>query len=150
MSDLLAAFGIDWRLLGINLVNFGLLLTALWYFLYAPITKMLESRRQKVANGVRDAERAAHQLAKIEESRKEMLAKAGKEGDAIIANARCAAIEKERVILENGELAATLIVRDAEAEAKELKAQAELQVKKEAAKLIVLGMEKLALDKTHA
>ena len=47
MGQVLAAFGIDWRLLLINSINFGLLLLALWYFLYGPLMKMLEEAPQK-------------------------------------------------------------------------------------------------------
>src|SRR3989344_5833992 len=62
MSQVLSVFGIDWRLLLINAVNFGLVLLALWYFLYAPVLKMLEERRKKVSDGVRDAESAKREL----------------------------------------------------------------------------------------
>jgi len=142
MSAVFAAFGIDWRLLVINLINFGLLLTALRYFLYGPITKILEERRQKVAKGVEDAEAAAHTLAEIETSRKEVLAHAGKEADGIVAEARAAAMVKEREILEHGETVANTMVKDAEAQAGELKARAIEESKQEVAKLIVLGMQK--------
>ncbi|HEY5383337.1 MAG TPA: F0F1 ATP synthase subunit B, partial [Candidatus Paceibacterota bacterium] len=79
MGQVFAAFGIDWRLLLIDSINFGLLLLALWYFLYAPLTKMLEVRRQKVAGGVLDAEAAEAKLREIEEATGGILAKAGTE-----------------------------------------------------------------------
>ena len=49
MAQVLSTFGIDWRLLIVNAVNFALVLLALWYFLYAPVMRMLESRRERVA-----------------------------------------------------------------------------------------------------
>ena len=142
MGAILTTFGIDWRLLLINAVNFAVLMGALWYFLYGPVTKMLEERRQKVAKGVEDAEAAAHTLAEIETSRKEVLAHAGKEADGIMAEARAAALAKEREILEHGETVANTMVKDAEAQAGELKARAIEESKQEVAKLIVLGMQK--------
>ena len=84
MSAVFAAFGIDWRLLLIDSINFGILLWALWYFLYAPLTAMLEARRQKVIQGVHDADAAATKLAEIEGEAGHMLAKAGAEADDVL------------------------------------------------------------------
>lgn len=147
MSDLFAAFGIDWRLLLVNGINFGLLLFGLWYFLYGPIVKMLEDRRQKLADGVRDAEVAAHELQKIEESRTTLLAEAGKEAEALVSRARAAGAEKQRALIESGEASATALLTDAQIQAAQLKHDAITESKQEVAKLVVLGMERLALEK---
>ncbi len=144
MSDLFAAFGIDWRLLLVNGINFGLLLLGLWYFLYKPLTQMLESRRQKMAQGVRDAEAAAHQLQKIESERADLLAQAGKEADEVVSKARALGAEKQRALTEAGEANAAALLTQAEAQAQQLKVEAIEQSKQEVAKLIVLGMERVA------
>lgn len=143
MEQILSTFGIDWHLLVINMVNFGLLLLVLWYFLYAPVMRMLEERREKVSQGVRDAQIAGERLAEVEHSRRETLAAAGKEADSIIASARAAGSAKERELVEKGEATVATILRDAEAQAKELKDRSIEESKQEVAKLIVLGMEKL-------
>src|SRR3989344_1671421 len=123
MEQILTTFGIDWHLLLINAVNFGLLLAALWYFLYGPVMKMLEERRQRVVQGVRDAETATHRLSEIERSRAEVLARAGKEADSVLSTARTAGAAKERELLQKGEAAAAVVLRDAAAEAAEMKAR---------------------------
>lgn len=147
MQQILSTFGVDWHLLLINAVNFGLLMAALWYFLYAPVTRMLEERRQKVAQGVKDAEASTRMREEIAASRSATLAEAGKEADAIVASARAAGAAKEREIVEKGEAAAATLVRDAQAQAVELKSQAIEESKQEVAKLIVLGMEKAMQNK---
>ena len=86
--QILATFGIDWRLLLINAINFGLLLLGLWYFLYDPLMRMLDLRREKVAQGVRDAQAAEKKLKEIEQSRAEMLAKVGRKADTILSHAK--------------------------------------------------------------
>lgn len=143
MSAILSTFGIDWRLLLINAVNFGLLLVALWYFLYAPVMKMLEERREKIAQGVRDAQAAAKELSQTQAARSVVLADAGKEADDVVAAARALGTAKEKELLAKGEAAAATLLRDAEAQAAELKARAIAESKQEIAKLIVLGMEKI-------
>jgi F-type H+-transporting ATPase subunit b len=143
MSQVFAAFGIDWRLLGIDIVNFGLLLLALWYFLYGPLMRMLEVRRQKVAEGVRDADAARRALDEIERSRGALLAKARQEADSVLSSASAAAAQKGRDMLAQAEDAAANVLRDAHAQSMELKRRTLAESKEEVAKLIVLGMEKL-------
>lgn len=147
MGQVFVAFGIDWRLLIINLINFGLLLIALWYFLYGPLTRMLEDRRQQIAKGVQDANDAAEKLKSIEDARASMLSDAGKEADQLLRDARTAASTKQKELIAQGEAAAASALKSAEAQAGELKQKAIEESKQEVAKLIVLGMEKLARQK---
>lgn len=149
MSELFSAFGIDGRLLLINCINFGLLLVVLWYFLYGPLTKMLEQRRAKIAQGVKDAHEAETKLKEIHEARSSMIADAGKEADILVAGARAAASAKARELLAAGESAAANLLKDAQTQAQEMKAQAIAESKQEVAKMIVLGMEKITLRQTQ-
>lgn len=142
MDAILTTFGVDWRLLTINAINFALVLGVLWYFLYTPIMRMLEERRTKVAQGVKDAEAAGVKLGEIEKSRTGVLAKAGTEADQIVSHAQKRATEKERELLSRAEASAASVIAEAEAEAKESKHRAVVESKEEVAKLIVLGMEK--------
>jgi F-type H+-transporting ATPase subunit b len=143
MSAVFAAFGIDWRLLLIDSINFGLLVLALWYFLYAPLMRVLEARRQKMAEGVHDAEQAAIKLREIEAAKSGILAEAGQEADEMLKKARKAAEEKERAMVAAAEAAAARTTTEAAAAAAELKVQAIEESKQEVAKLVVLGMEKM-------
>ena len=143
MGQVLTTFGVDWRLLLINAVNFGLLMYVLGYFVYGPLTKILEERRQKVAQGVKDAEASARKLSEIEASRSVILAKAGSEADEVLKQSRTAAQAKEKEIIAAGEAAAANTLREAAAQAEELKAEAIEESKKEVAKMVVLGVEKM-------
>ncbi|MDO8664818.1 MAG: hypothetical protein Q7K44_04745 [Candidatus Liptonbacteria bacterium] len=141
MEKILDVFGIDWRLLVINAINFGILLLALRYFLYRPIMDMLERRREKVAEGVKNAELAERELQETEAARAVVLAKAGKEADSLLAHGRERGLNKEKELIAAGETAAESLLKEAENQAKELKARAINESKEEVAKLIVLGME---------
>lgn len=143
MSELFSAFGIDWRLLVVNAINFGLLLFVLWYFLYERLIRVLEDRREKIAKGVQDAHEAEQKLKDIQDARAGMLAEAGKEADSLITSARASATSKQKEIITAGETAAANVIRGAEAQAAEMKQKAIAESKQEVAKLIVLGMEKV-------
>ncbi|HVV39232.1 MAG TPA: F0F1 ATP synthase subunit B [Candidatus Paceibacterota bacterium] len=147
MQAIFTTFGIDWKLLLIQGLNFGILLVGLWYFLYGPVMRMLEERRQKVMQGVADAQKAHEELAQIEHSRAAKLAEAGREADTIVSQARTAGSQKERELITQGESAAQRILTEAEAQAKELKVQAITESREEVAKMIVLGAEKVLNEK---
>ncbi len=142
MASVLGVFGIDWHLLVINLINFSILLGALTYFLYRPITKTLDTRREKVAQGVKDAEMAAQHLKDIEAAETERMTEAAATAEKLIADARAVALAKEHEIVARGETAATAMLSEAKLQAAELQREAITKSKEEVAKLIVLGMER--------
>ncbi len=147
MEQILTTFGIDWRLLLINAINFGLVLLVLWYFLYTPITRMLEERRKKVIQGVHDAQAAQDELAAIAHVRAQTLADTGKEADRILSRAQSAGLAKERELIVEAEGAAESVLTDAHKEAKALKAEAIEESKEAVARMIVLGVEKMLVQK---
>lgn len=147
MGAVLSTFGVDWRLLLINAINFGVLMVALWYFLYGPVMRALEERRMRIAKGVEDAQAAEVRLHEIEHSREEVLAKAGQEADRLVEEARAAGAAKERELRAQGEAAAQSAIKEAHAQAQDLKEKALEESKREVAKLIVLGIEKAQAGK---
>ena len=59
MEQLFETFGVNWKLLYIQGINFALLLTGLTYLLYRPLMRIIDERRDKIAEGVRTADAAA-------------------------------------------------------------------------------------------
>ncbi len=143
MQALLTTFGIDWRLLLVNAINFGILLFGLRYFLYKPLTEMLERRREAVLQSVHDATAAKERLAEVESSRAALLSAASKDADEVRTAARIAAERAHREAVSSAEVAAVAILKGAEAEGEEIKKKSLEESKQEVAKLIVLGMEKI-------
>lgn len=86
--DIFNQFGIQWTLLLAQAVNFLILLYILKRFLYKPVLKMLEERRNKIAQSLKDADEIEKQLAKTEEDRLKTLEKALDEGKGIINEAK--------------------------------------------------------------
>src|SRR3989344_5366875 len=131
MSELFDAFGIDWRLLVIQAVNFGLLLAALTYFLYKPILSIIDERQRKIAEGVRTAQAADQQLADAKLESDEIVGSAGREAEGMLAEARAAAALKE-----------------AEARGEETKRQALKESEGEIARAAMLAAEKILRKET--
>jgi F-type H+-transporting ATPase subunit b len=95
-------FGIQPVLLLAQVVNFLILLFILKKFLYSPVLKMLEERKAKIAQSLKDAEEIEKKLAKTEEDRQKELSKALEEAKQIINEAKESATQ---VIAEGHEKA---------------------------------------------
>lgn len=147
MSELFAAFGLDWKLLLIQGINFGVLLTALTYFLYRPVMKIIDERRSKIAEGVRAAEAAEQRLAAAKEEGDEIVGAGAREAESLVAAARVRADEKGSEIVSGAETKAESIVREAVARAEESQRRAMQESEKEIAKAALLAAEKILLAK---
>lgn len=143
MSELFAAFGVNWKLLIVQAVNFGLLLSLLTYFLYKPLLRIIDERREKVAEGVRVAERAAQTLAEAKSESDALVGGASREAEALVAAARSRADEKGSDIVKAAEERAERVLRDAEVHAEEAKRQAMQESSKEIARAAMLAAEKI-------
>jgi len=143
MQELFHAFGIDWRLLILQMINFGILVGALWFFLYKPVLAMLKKREEMVAKGVSDAEAAEKTRIQIEESKGEILKGAEAEAQEVVASAKQYGNEEKSKILKDAEERAAKVAQDAELRAKEVATKARKDSEKEIAKLSILAAEKV-------
>lgn len=148
MSELFAAFGIDWKLLLVQAVNFGVLLSVLTYFLYKPILRIIDERKEKVAEGVRTAEEATRKLADAETESKTLIGAAGRDAEQLVASARNRADEKGNEIVRAAEVKAESVLRDAEARAEEARRLALQESSKEIARAAMLAAEKILKEKS--
>lgn len=140
--EIFHAFGIDYRLLIIQIVNFGVLLLVLWKFLYTPLLKMMDERQAAIHKGVTDAQEAAEKLAQAEAEKKVLLTKAAHDAESMSERSRKEAADRERQAVLDAEAKAARIMKEAESKSEEMKKQALSQAEQEIAKLVVLGMEK--------
>lgn len=147
MSELFATFGVNWKLLLIQAINFGVLLSVLTYFLYKPVLKIIDERRQRIAEGVKKAEAATLRL---EEARKEgegIVGEAARNAEKIAAEARARASEQADEIVRNAESRAASTLKDAQAKAEEAKRQALKESEREIARAAILAAEKILREK---
>jgi F-type H+-transporting ATPase subunit b len=91
MQETLQTLGIYWPKLIAQMVNFGIVLFILWKFAYRPVLKLLEDRRQRVAEAMANAEKAKADLARAEGARQEILNQANVQATKLIEEARAAA-----------------------------------------------------------
>jgi F-type H+-transporting ATPase subunit b len=147
MEALIAAFGLDWKLLLIQGINFGVLLTGLTYFLYTPVMNLIDERRKMVAEGVRSAQEADRVLADSKKEGEGIVGTAAREAEALVAAARARADEKGLELVREAEHKAHAVIADATARAEEAKRQALMESEKEITRAAILAAEKILREK---
>jgi F-type H+-transporting ATPase subunit b len=143
MEQIIEAFGIDHRLIIIQIVNFAILAGALGYFLYTPILKLLRDREEKIAQGLKDAEAAAAAKTAADAEKQTVLAAAHKEAEAVNERAKVAADAKATEIVATAQDKAAELLKSAEAKGEAAKQAALKESENEIAKLAVLATEKM-------
>ena len=148
MDQLIQAFGIDVKLIVVQIINFVILTVVLTYFLYKPVLKVLADRRVQVEQGIKDAEAAAEAKATAEAEKQTILTQAHAEAESVNQRAKASADEQAGEITGAAEHKAAEIVRSAEQRAEELKDQSRKESEAEVAKLAVLAAEKILKEKS--
>jgi F-type H+-transporting ATPase subunit b len=137
MNETLQTLGITWPKLIAQFVNFSIVLFVLWRFAYRPIFAMLEARRQKIAEGLANAEKIKAKLERTEAERKRILAQAGDVANQMIEEARNAAGRVREVETQKAVAAAEQIVARAHEAATQDHVRMLAELKSEVGRLVV-------------
>jgi F-type H+-transporting ATPase subunit b len=99
--EIFNTFGLELPLFIFQAVNFLVIAAVLKIFAYKPIRKMLDDRKQRIAQSLQDAQNAKAALENAGEERKKILASAQADAGAVAALAKAGAEEtKEKLKLE--------------------------------------------------
>jgi F-type H+-transporting ATPase subunit b len=143
MSQLFATFGINGWLLLAQVVNFGILLAILWHFLYRPLLRVIDQRREKIAEGVRTAEAAARRLDEAKEEGDKLVGDAARQAEGLVASARTRADERAGEIVKEAQSRADGLMKEAQARADEEKRRMLSESEREIARAAMLAAEKI-------
>lgn len=150
MQELFSAFGVTWSLLIAQAVNFGIVLVALWYFLYTPVMLAISKRQALIAKSVEDARQAEELFARADDEAEDRVRAADTEAEKIVALARESANTEKSRLLKEAEARAVAVTKDAEARAAEAIAKARRESENDIARLAILAAEKvISRNTTH-
>ncbi len=143
MEEFIKNFGIDWKLLFAQVVNFSILLFLLKRFVYKPVLEILKKRKQKIEEGLQFAKDAEFEMKRTEELREEVLRGAQKNALGIVSEAEEVAQQRKEEILKE----ASLKTETAIAEAKKIIQQEKNKMKdslyKDTEELVREGIKKV-------
>jgi F-type H+-transporting ATPase subunit b len=114
MDAILQAFGVNWKLLVIQILNIGILLFLFHRYVYPPLFRIMEERQKKLEEGLRGAEEVKRERREISKEKDEILAGARREGDAIVKDIRSRMSSESADVIREAESRSQKIVADGE------------------------------------
>lgn len=130
-------FGVDWPHLIAQAISFGLVCAILYRFAYHRVLTVLEERRQRIAEGLANAQKIKAELAKTEAQRAEVLAQANAQATKLIEEARAAAARVQESETQKAIAAAEQIITKAREAALQDHARMLAELKREVGRLVV-------------
>src|SRR5271156_1892592 len=128
--------GLDWRILLAQTISFSIVFFVLWKYAYGPIFNMLQTRREKIAEALVNAEKIKGDVARTEAERQKILADAGDKANKLIDDARQAAARVREQETQKAVSAAEQIVIKAREAAVQERAQMLASLKREVGRLV--------------
>ena len=143
MSELIRHFGIDWKLLLAQAVNFLILLFILKRYAYKPVLEMLNKRRREIEKGLEFTRSAEEKLKHISIEREEKLQEAREEALMIISTAEESSKKRKDKILNETNKKVETIVADARRLIEEKQKKSGEEILREAEGLVRLGIARV-------
>jgi F-type H+-transporting ATPase subunit b len=137
VKDIADTFGVNWPLLTSQIISFSIVCIALYFFAYKRVLAMLEERRQRIAEGLANADNIKQELARTEEQRLEVIRQANGQATKLIEDARQAAARVQEKETQKAIAAAEQIIVKAREAAVADHARMLSELKREVGRLVV-------------
>lgn len=130
-------FGVDWQHLVSQIISFCLVAALLYFFAYKRILQVLEERRQRIAEGLANAEKIKAELARTEAARQDVLSQANAQANKLIEEARAAAARVQEQETQKAIAAAEQIIAKAREAAAQDHERMLAELRREVGRLVV-------------
>ena len=150
MGDLLTVFGIQWHHIVIQIVNFGIVVTALWFLLYRPILSFIAKRKEQIDTSMAVIDRAAHREREVKAMREQVTKEAYRTSESIIQKAKETSLSQHAAIMEEAERRRKESLEKQRAQLQRERERMLTDVERETAKIAVLAAEKILRKKITA
>lgn len=131
------AFGFNTSLFISQVISFVIVALLLKKFAYGPILKVLLERRERIEEGLKNAEKIKSELASTEAARQEILNKANTQANKLIEEARAAAAKVQEAETQKAISQAEQIITKAREAAEADRARMVAELRKEIGALVV-------------
>src|SRR5438067_1465727 len=135
-KDTATRFGVDLPHFLAQVVSFVIVALLLQRFAYKPVVSMLEERRQRIEEGLANAERIKAELARTEAQRQEVFNQANAQATKLIEEARAAAARVQEQETQKAIAAAEQIMLKAREAAAQDHARMLAELKREVGRLV--------------
>ncbi len=136
ISEIATQFGVTWQLLISQIILFVIVALALKKFAYGPILKVLEDRRQKIAESLANADKIKQELATAQTRSQEILNQANAQANKQIEEARAIAAKVQEQETQKAIATANQIVAKAKEASEAELARMKMELRKELVRLV--------------
>ena len=137
VTEIADTFGVDKARLISNIISFLIVCAALYFFAYKRVLAMLEERRQRIAEGLANADKIKQELARTEQQRQETIAQANAQATKLIEEARAAAARVQEQETQKAIATAEQLIAKAREAAAQDHARMLAELKREVGRLVV-------------
>jgi F-type H+-transporting ATPase subunit b len=137
VEEIARTFGVNWPHLVAQMISFSIVCALLYWLAYRPVLRMLDERRQQIAQGLANTEKTNATLASIEAQRQEVMAAAHAEATRVIEAARDVARRVRERETQRALATAEQIVTQASAAAAREHARMMTELRRDVGRLVV-------------
>lgn len=149
-GGVLGTLGINWKLFIAQLVNFSIVMWVLWKFVFGPIGRKLEERRQKIDRALKDAADVEKQKTEFEAWREEEMRKTRTEAAEVVSGAQKEALLVREKLLTETKLEQEKLGAQAKEQIKAEQEKSISEIKSQVAELVTMATEKVLKQKLDA
>ena len=146
MGDLFSQLGIDWKLLLAQVVNFAILAAVLTKFLYKPIIKTLNERKDRAANDLAKSQELEAKLKEADRTKEDIMASARLESEKLIKRTEKSASELKDKLTQEAAGEANKIREEAKKQMTSDREKTMQELKRELGSLVSQTVEKAFSD----
>lgn len=146
MKEFLHSFGVEWKILIAQVINFAILFFVLKRFVFKPVMRILERREQKIKTDKKAADETAQKFVEIAKTREEILRKTRAESQKIISDAETAAERLKDELKREAQREVEKIMAAGKKQIDDDRKKAEASLKKDIGGLVALAVEKSVGD----
>lgn len=140
----IAALGIDWRALLFQVLNFSVLLVVLRLVAYKPILRILDARRVKIEESLKNASDIETMKQQMQAEQKALLTKTEKEAEAILDQTRQQSANMVKVAEQQAEARTKQVVAQAQKQIAQETEVIKTQLKEELIEVVAKATAKVA------
>jgi F-type H+-transporting ATPase subunit b len=137
ITQVARTFGVDWAHLIAQIISFSIVCILLYNFAYKRVLGMLEERRQRIAEGLANAEKIKAELANAEKQRQDIVSQANRQANNLIEEARAAAARVQEKETQKAIATAESIIAKAREAAAADHARMLAELRREVGRLVV-------------
>ncbi len=137
VGEIARTFGVDWPHLTSQIISFVLVCVLLYFFAYKRVVTMLAERRERIAEGLANADKIKAELARAEAQRQEIITQANAQATKLIEEGRQAAARVQEQESQRAIATAEQIIAKAREAAAQDHARMLAELKREVGRLVV-------------